>query len=113
MNVTPSRPAPAQVFVALLRACQMDTKKPLIREAVDVLVPTLEQKLPRNADQRVSLWVRYTKKVGTADGRRRLVTAALRMHSSVQCVCVVYACARRHTRSRHARSGHLTEYLCT
>ncbi len=54
--------------MALLRACQMDTKKPLIREAVDVLVPTLEEKLPRTADQRVSLWVRYTKKVCERSG---------------------------------------------
>ncbi|GFR40173.1 hypothetical protein Agub_g730, partial [Astrephomene gubernaculifera] len=52
-----------QVFVALLKACQPDTKKPLIKEALDVLVPTLNEKVQRSPENKISLWVRYTKKV--------------------------------------------------
>jgi hypothetical protein len=53
----------AQVFVALLRAHQADAKKALIRESMDVLVPTLDAKLARPPDSRVSMWIKYTKKV--------------------------------------------------
>lgn len=51
--------------MALLKANQPDTKKPLIKEALDVLVPTLHDKVQRSPlDTKTSpVWVRYTKKV--------------------------------------------------
>ena len=67
------------MFVALLRACQPDIKKPLIREALDVLMPILVQGSADPAASgggavaassgRLPMWVRYMKKVLTEESQ--------------------------------------------
>ena len=53
-----------QVFVALLRTTEQDGKKPLVRQALDVLAPALHKRLPPpGPTERFPIWVRYTKKV--------------------------------------------------
>ena len=53
-----------QVFVALLRTTEQDGKKPLVRQALDVLAPALPKRLPPpGPHERFPIWVRYTKKV--------------------------------------------------
>ena len=42
---TSSTLTPWQVFVALLRAVQPDAKRPLVREALDILTPALPTRL--------------------------------------------------------------------
>ena len=51
-----------QVFVALLRATHADSRRGLVKQALDVLTPALSKRLPQG-DQRYPIWVRYTKKV--------------------------------------------------
>ncbi len=65
--------------MALLRACQPDIKKPLIREALDVLMPILVRGSTDPAtgggsavtasSGRLPMWVRYMKKVLTEESQ--------------------------------------------
>ena len=55
-----------QVFVALLRACQPDTKE-LAKIALDALVPALPKRLPRG-DHKYPIWIRYAKKILVEEG---------------------------------------------
>ena len=57
----------AQVFVALLRLCQADNKKALVRDALDTLTPVLVRRLAPG-DLKYPIWVRYTKKVLVEEG---------------------------------------------
>ena len=59
--------AAAQVFVALLRLCQADNKKALVRDALDTLTPVLVRRLAPG-DLKYPIWVRYTKKVLVEEG---------------------------------------------
>lgn len=60
-----------QVFVALLRTCDSDARKPLVRQALDVLTPALVRQLPPPAPgERYPIWVRYTKKVLVEEGHQ-------------------------------------------
>ena len=61
------RVAAAQVFVALLRLCQADNKKALVRDALDTLTPVLVRRLAPG-DLKYPIWVRYTKKVLVEEG---------------------------------------------
>lgn len=56
-----------QVFVALLRLCQADNKKALVRDALDTLTPVLVRRLAPG-DLKYPIWVRYTKKVLVEEG---------------------------------------------
>ena len=52
------------MFVALLRTTEQDGRKPLVRQALDVLAPALTRRLPApGPSERFPIWVRYTKKV--------------------------------------------------
>ena len=62
-----SRGGAAQVFVALLRLCQADNKKALVRDALDTLTPVLVRRLAPG-DLKYPIWVRYTKKVLVEEG---------------------------------------------
>lgn len=62
-----NRSAHAQVFVALLRLCQADNKKALVRDALDTLTPVLVRRLAPG-DLKYPIWVRYTKKVLVEEG---------------------------------------------
>ena len=53
-----------QVFVALLRACQPDGRRTLVRQALDVLTPALVKRLPMTPEHKYPIWIRYTKRVG-------------------------------------------------
>jgi transformation/transcription domain-associated protein len=59
--------ARAQVFVALLRTCQADSRRVLVRQALDTLTPALVRRLAPG-DARYPIWVRYTKKVLVEEG---------------------------------------------
>lgn len=60
-----------QVFVALLRTCEADGRKALVRQALDVLTPALERRLPPpGPGDRYPIWVRYTKKVLVEEGHQ-------------------------------------------
>ena len=59
--------AAVQVFVALLRLCQADNKKALVRDALDTLTPVLVRRLAPG-DLKYPIWVRYTKKVLVEEG---------------------------------------------
>ena len=48
--------------MALLRACQPDTKRALIKEALDVLMPALQIRMA-TTENKLPMWVRYMKKV--------------------------------------------------
>ena len=61
------RVAAVQVFVALLRLCQADNKKALVRDALDTLTPVLVRRLAPG-DLKYPIWVRYTKKVLVEEG---------------------------------------------
>lgn len=61
-----ARVCAAQVFVALLRTCQQESKN-LVKEALDILTPALPRRLEQK-DQRVPMWIRYTKKVLVEEG---------------------------------------------
>ena len=55
------------MFVALLRTTEQDGKKPLVRQALDVLAPALSKRLaPPGPTERFPIWIRYTKKVHPA-----------------------------------------------
>ncbi|BDA47386.1 probable transcription-associated protein 1 [Coccomyxa sp. Obi] len=56
-----------QVFVALLRTCQPDGRRVLVRQALDTLTPALVRRLAPG-DARYPIWVRYTKKVLVEEG---------------------------------------------
>lgn len=56
-----------QVFVALLRACQQDSRRGLVRQALDVLTPALVRRLS-GSDSRKPIWVRYVRKVLMEEG---------------------------------------------
>ena len=56
-----------QVFVALLRNCQPDTRRHLVLQALDTLTPALVRRLDPG-DARFPTWVRYTKKVLVEEG---------------------------------------------
>ena len=64
--LTRLRPA-RQVFVALLRNCQPDTRRHLVLQALDTLTPALVRRLDPG-DARFPTWVRYTKKVLVEEG---------------------------------------------
>ena len=55
-----------QVFVALLRACQPDGRRTLVRQALDVLTPALVKRLPQTPDHKYPIWIRYTKRVSSS-----------------------------------------------
>ncbi|XVF62182.1 hypothetical protein PTKIN_Ptkin08bG0196500 [Pterospermum kingtungense] len=55
-----------QVFVALLRTCQQETKI-LVKQALDVLLPALPRRLTLG-DSRTPIWIRYTKKILVDEG---------------------------------------------
>lgn len=57
----------AQVFVALLRTCQPDGRRVLVRQALDTLTPALVRRLAPG-DAKYPIWVRYTKKVLVEEG---------------------------------------------
>lgn len=48
----------AQVWVSLLRVTQLEPRKGLMREVLDALVPTLEDKLGGRGDDGKVIWVR-------------------------------------------------------
>ena len=49
--------------MALLRTTEQDGRKPLVRQALDVLAPALTRRLPSpGPSERFPIWVRYTKK---------------------------------------------------
>jgi transformation/transcription domain-associated protein len=56
-----------QVFVALLRTCQADSRRVLVRQALDTLTPALVRRLAPG-DLKYPIWVRYTKKVLVEEG---------------------------------------------
>ena len=56
-----------QVFVALLRTCQPDARRALVRQALDVLTPALVRRLS-SGDSKYPMWVRYAKKVLVEEG---------------------------------------------
>ena len=53
--------------MALLRLCQADNKKALVRDALDTLTPVLVRRLAPG-DLKYPIWVRYTKKVLVEEG---------------------------------------------
>ena len=55
-----------QVFVALLRACQPESKD-LVRQALGALTPALPKRLPQG-DHKYPIWIRYTKKILVEEG---------------------------------------------
>lgn len=54
------------MFVALLRACQTESRA-LVKQALDVLMPALPNRLPQE-EQKIPMWVRYTKKILVEEG---------------------------------------------
>jgi phosphatidylinositol kinase/protein kinase (PI-3 family) len=57
-----------QVYVALLRACQPDSRQ-LVRQALDILAPALPHRLVHNVvDHKYAMWIRYTKKILLEEG---------------------------------------------
>ena len=59
------------MFVALLRTCEADGRKSLVRQALDVLTPALSRQLPPpGPGERYPIWVRYTKKVLVEEGHQ-------------------------------------------
>ena len=55
-----------QVFVALLRTCQLENKL-LVKQALDILMPALPRRLPLG-DSQMPVWIRYTKKILVEEG---------------------------------------------
>lgn len=77
-----------QVFVALLRSHQAEVRL-LVRQALDVLLPILPERIPTNANSAgtgsgLSIWVRWTRRVIIEDG-----------HTSSQLV-TIYQLITRH-----------------
>ncbi|PON42678.1 hypothetical protein PanWU01x14_279910 [Parasponia andersonii] len=56
-----------QVFGALLRTCQPENKM-LPKQAFDILLPELPQKLPHVGDSCIPIWIRYTKRILVEEG---------------------------------------------
>lgn len=56
-----------QVFQALLRENKPDTKKPLIKEALDILLPALVNKMPRAEGGKAPAWIRTMQKALTEE----------------------------------------------
>ncbi|PON99468.1 hypothetical protein TorRG33x02_046350 [Trema orientale] len=56
-----------QVFGALLRNCQPENKM-LPKQAFDILLPALPQKLPHVGDSCIPIWIRYTKRILVEEG---------------------------------------------
>ena len=56
-----------QVFVALLRTCQPDSRRALVRQALDVLTPALVRRLS-SGDSKKPMWVRYVRKILMEEG---------------------------------------------
>ena len=56
-----------QVYVALLRTCQPDVRRPQICQALDILVPALPRRM-QLGDHKFPVWVRYTKKILVEEG---------------------------------------------
>ena len=56
------------MFVALLRACQPDGRRLLVRQALDVLVPALARRFPQTREVKYPIWIRYIKKVMVEEG---------------------------------------------
>eukprot|EP00898_Chlorokybus_atmophyticus_P003741 jgi/Chlat1/4368/Chrsp29S04524 len=56
-----------QVLVALLRMCQPEAKS-LVKQALDTLMPALPNRLQLQQDQKIPLWIRYTKKTLVEEG---------------------------------------------
>eukprot|EP00958_Prasinococcus_capsulatus_P028071 scaffold6247_cov416-Prasinococcus_capsulatus_cf.AAC.17 len=55
-----------QVFVALLRTCQPESRQ-LVRQALDVLTPALPVRMAQG-EHRYPMWIRYTKKTLVEEG---------------------------------------------
>jgi transformation/transcription domain-associated protein len=56
-----------QVYVALLRTCQPDVRRPQVCQALDILVPALPRRM-QPGDHRFPVWIRYTKKTLVEEG---------------------------------------------
>ena len=56
-----------QVFVALLRTSQADSKV-LVRQALDIITPALPTRLGQDESEKFPTWIRYTKKMLVEDG---------------------------------------------
>lgn len=56
-----------QVFVALLRNCQPDTRRAQVCQALDILVPALPRRM-QQGDHKFPIWIRYTKKILVEEG---------------------------------------------
>ena len=56
-----------QVYVALLRTCQPDVRRPQICQALDILVPALPRRM-QLGEHKFPVWVRYTKKILVEEG---------------------------------------------
>ncbi|KAK1296406.1 hypothetical protein QJS10_CPB15g00501 [Acorus calamus] len=63
------------VFIALLRTCQPENKM-LVKQAIDILMPALPQRLPPG-DSRVPVWIRYTKKILVEEAENRRLAIEL------------------------------------
>ena len=55
------------MFVALLRTCQPDSRRALVRQALDVLTPALVRRLS-SGDAKKPMWVRYVRKILMEEG---------------------------------------------
>ncbi|CAD7696024.1 unnamed protein product, partial [Ostreobium quekettii] len=59
-----------QVFVNLLKSDFTESKKHLVREALDVLVPALVERFQGQEDQDFPIWIRYAHKHMLAEGHK-------------------------------------------
>lgn len=62
-----------QIYVALLKAHQVEAR-PLVREALDVLAPSLPLRMPNATDSGGANWAKWTRKVLIEDGTMSLLT---------------------------------------
>lgn len=56
------------VFVLMLRHVQQDTSKNLVKEALDILVAVLQERMPRSEAVLHPVWVKYVKRVLLEEG---------------------------------------------
>jgi transformation/transcription domain-associated protein len=56
-----------QVYVALLRAFQPEARS-LVKQALDILTPALQKRLPTGADIKFPTWIKWTKKIILEEG---------------------------------------------
>ncbi len=56
-----------QVYVALLRAFQPEARS-LVKQALDILTPALQKRLPAGNDVKFPTWVKWTKKIILEEG---------------------------------------------